>query len=63
MRNRVDTAKDVFFELLGTETMEKIRTFTIAEARRKGDQKFSVTLEELHGFLGLSLIRGALKGE
>lgn len=63
IQNRVDEIKDVFFELIGTETIEKIRTHTIAQPRRRGDETFDVTVEELHAFLGLSLIRGVLKGE
>ena len=63
IRKRIDEIKDVFFELLGTETIEQIRTYTIAQARRRGDVTFDVTVDELHGFLGLSLIRGVLKGE
>ena len=63
IKQRIDNAKDVFFELLGQETIQKIHAHTIAEALWKDDKNFDVSTEELCAFLRLCLIRGFLKGK
>ena len=61
--NESATQKMWFFELLGQETIQKIRAHTIVEALRKDDKNFDVSTEELCAFLGLCLIRGVPKGK
>ena len=63
MMNRVDEEKDIFLELFGRNWIRHIRDFTIAEARKQGNDNFSLTDEELLSFIGLSIIRGVLKGK
>ena len=36
--------------------------FTLAEARRKGDEAFSLSKEEFTAFFGLCILRSVLKG-
>lgn len=59
---RADNPIDVFFELWGQSTFADICKKTIQEAKRQSDKDFSVTVEELKAFLGLSIVRGVLKG-
>ena len=60
--SRVDDVKDVFFELLDYGNMDSIVKFTLAEAKRKGDETFEFDVEMLRAFIGLCIARGAYKG-
>lgn len=59
---RANNPIDVFFELWGPTTFADICEKTIQEARLQRDKDFSMSVEELKAFLGLSIIRGVLKG-
>jgi hypothetical protein len=61
--NRVDTEVDIFFELMGRDWIQKIVTFTLAEARRQNNQNFMLTENDLLAFLGLCFARGVLLGK
>ena len=60
--NRVDTSKDVFEELLGISSLLNIQKYTVAEAKRQGNNTFDLSIDELKAFLGLCIIRGVIKG-
>ena len=62
IRNRVDTSTDVFQELLDTSSLLNIQNYTVAEAKRQGNNNFELSIEELKAFLGLCIIRGVIKG-
>lgn len=59
---RVDSVSDIFHELFGHDVVEIIHKHTLEEARRQGDESFSLTQDEISAFLGLSIIRGVFKG-
>ncbi|CAK8681857.1 unnamed protein product [Clavelina lepadiformis] len=58
---RVDNAKDVFQELWGQKNIDHIMEYTIAEARRQRDSKFSSRNEELQAFSGQGVLKGRLE--
>ena len=60
---RVDDTTDVFLELFGHENLVSIVEYTLKEAKRQGDDKFSFCVQKLKAFLGLCIIRGVLKGK
>ena len=60
--NRVDTYSDIFFELLGQNTLDIIVEKTVQEAERQGNKDFLLSRQEMVAFLGLCLIRGVIKG-
>ena len=47
IRNRVDTSIDVFQELLGTNSLLNIQKYTVAEAKRQGNNNFELSIDEL----------------
>ena len=59
---RVNDEKDVFQELWGHQNFENVMHFTLAEARREGDEAFSLSKDEFTAFFGLYILRGVLKG-
>ena len=61
-RNRIDTSTDVFQELLGMNSLLNIHKYTVAEAKRQGNNNFELSIDELKAFLGLCIIRGVIKG-
>lgn len=63
IRLRADNELDVFMELFGPNTLETILRHTKKEAEIQGISEFSLTIEELHAFLGLCVIRGVTHGK
>lgn len=61
--NRVDNEYDTFIELLGQDNIRRICEFTVAEARRQGNNDFELSENDLLAFLGLCIIRGVLQGK
>ena len=59
---RVNDEKDVFQELWGHQNFENVMHFTLAEARREGDEAFFLSKDEFTAFFGLYIRRGVLKG-
>ena len=59
---RVNDEKDVFQELWGHQNFENVMHFTLTEARREGDEAFSLSKDEFTAFFGLYILRGVLKG-
>ena len=59
---RVNDEKDVFQELWGHQNFENVMHFALAEARREGDEAFSLSKDEFTAFFGLYILRGVLKG-
>ena len=62
IRARVDTAPDIFFELFGEQSFSMIQVRTLEEAKLQTDDEFQLSIDELHAFVGLCIIRGAIKG-
>ena len=58
IHNHVDTSTDVFQELLGMSSQK----YTVAEAKRQGNNNFELSIDELKAFLRLCIIRGVIKG-
>ena len=54
--------KDVFQELWGHQNFKNVMHFTLAEARRKGDEAFFLSKDEFTAFFGLYILRGVLNG-
>ena len=59
---RVNDKKDVFQELWGHQNFENLLHFTLAKARREGDEAFFLSKDEFTAFFGLYILRGVLKG-
>ena len=59
---RVNDEKDVFQELWGHQNFENVMHFTLAKARREGDEAFSLCKGEFTAFFGLYILRDVLKG-
>ena len=62
IRNRADTSTDIFQELLGMNSLLNIQKYTVAEAKRQGNNNFQLSVDDLKAFLGLCKIRGVIKG-
>ena len=62
IRARVDTASDIFFELFGQQSFSMIQARTLEKAKLQNDDEFQLSIDELHAFVGLCIIRGVIKG-
>ena len=59
---RVDTAPDIFFELFGQQSFSMIQARTLEKAKLQNDDEFQLSIDKLHAFVGLCIIRGEIKG-
>ena len=63
IRARVDTVPVInFFELFGQQSFSMIRAQILEEAKLQNDGEFQLSIDELHAFVGLCIIRGVIKG-
>ena len=57
----VDTAPDIFFELFGQQSFSMMQAGTLKEAKLQNDDEFQLSIDELHAFVDLCIIRGVIK--
>ena len=62
IRARVDTAPDIFFELFGQQSFLMIQARTLEKAKLHNNGEFQLSIDELHAFVSLCIIRGVIKG-
>ena len=60
IRARVDTVPDIFFELFGQQSFSMIQAQTLEEAKLQNDDEFQLSIDELHAFVGLCIIRNVI---
>lgn len=63
IKRRVDNERDIFFELMSSEWIENIVTYSKKEAILQNDTDFCLEKGELVAFLGLTIIHGVLQGK
>ena len=59
---RVNTAPDIFIELFGQQSFSMIPAWTLEGAKLQNDDQFQLSIDELHAFVGLCIIRGVIDG-
>ena len=62
IRAGVDRLLDIILELLGHQSVSMIQNRTLEEATLQGDTEFQTSIEKLHAFIGLCIVRGVIKG-